>query len=284
MSAYSIERITMPDGIALEARRYGGGARLPALCIPGLTRNARDFEDFAPWLAATGRDVFAISLRGRDGSDYDPDYLNYHPVAYHRDVLALLDGLGVGRAVFVGTSLGGIVTMLTNEAAPARVAAAILNDVGPELDPKGLARIAGYAGVGASEAGDLDEAAAQIRAINEVAFPGRDDAFWRTFARRTYRETPQGRWVLDYDPAIGKALREAGPAPDLWPAFESLKSKPTLVIRGAISDLLTPPIIDRMRAVHSAFELCEVANVGHAPTLSEPEARQAIANFIAKLD
>jgi pimeloyl-ACP methyl ester carboxylesterase len=284
MSAYSIERITMPDGIALEARRYSGGSRTPALCIPGLTRNARDFEDFAPWLAETDRDVFVVSLRGRDGSDYDPDYLNYHPVTYHRDILAVLDSLGLARAIFVGTSLGGIVTMLTNEAAPDRVAAAIINDVGPELDPKGLARIAGYAGVGPSDAADLNEAAAQIRAINEAAFPGKDEAFWRTFAKRTFRETPEGRWILDYDPAIGKALREVGPSPDLWPAFESFKLKPTLVVRGAISDLLTAPIIDKMRAVHSDFELCEVPNVGHAPTLSEPEAQKVVASFVAKLD
>lgn len=284
MSAYSIERITMPDGVALEVRRYSGGAKTPALCIPGLTRNARDFEDFAPWLAETGRDVFVVSLRGRNGSDYDPDYLNYHPVTYHRDVLAVLDGLKLARAVFVGTSLGGLITMLTNEAAPDRVAAAILNDIGPELDPKGIARIAGYAGVGPSDAATIEEAAAQIRAINEVAFPGEEKDFWLTFAKRTYRETPQGGWVLDYDPAIGKALREVGPAPDLWPAFESLKSKPTLVVQGAISDLLTAAIIEKMRAVNSSFEHCAVPNVGHAPTLSEPAAREAIAAFFEKLD
>lgn len=268
----------------MEARRYAGGAKTPALCIPGLTRNARDFEDFAPWLAATGRDVQVVSLRGRGRSSHDPNYLNYHPLTYRDDILAALDQLKIKRAIFVGTSLGGIVTMLTNEKAPGRVAGAIINDVGPELAPEGIARIAGYAGKSRGEAASLDEAAAAIRAINEVAFPGRDAGFWRTFAERTYHETPEGRWVLDYDQGIGRALMEVGPAPDLWPPFASLKGKPTLIVRGAISDLLTPPIIDKMRAANPSMTVCEVANTGHAPTLSEPEARAAIEVFVAGID
>ena len=182
--------------------------------------------------------------------------------------------------MFVGTSLGGIVTMLTNEAAGTRVVAAIINDIGPELGAEGLARIAGYVGAERQDARSLDEAAAQIRAINEVAFPGRDEEFWRKFARRTFRQFEGGRWRLDYDPAIAAALKEVGPAPDLWPAFKSLAGKPTLILRGALSDLLTPAIVDKMRAAAPNFALCEVADVGHAPSLAEPEARAAIAAFV----
>ncbi|MEX0644487.1 MAG: alpha/beta hydrolase [Parvularculaceae bacterium] len=278
-----VDRIKLSGGLSLEARRVAGGPKTPALCLPGLTRNARDFDDFAPWLAATGRDVVVLSLRGRGSSDYDPQYLNYHPTTYVGDVLDVLDRLELPRAIFVGTSLGGIVSMLTNAAAPARVAAAIVNDVGPELAPEGIARIAGYAGAARPDAASLEEAAAQIRSINEVAFPGRDEAFWRLFATRTFRQTPGGRWVLDYDQQIGKALLEVGPAPDLWPAFASLKDKPTLIVRGVLSDLLTPPIIEKMRAACPDAALCEVANTGHAPTLAEPEAQRAITAFVAGL-
>lgn len=277
-------KIAAPDGVLLDIARFRGGAKTPLLCIPGLTRNRRDFEAAASALAASGRDVYALSLRGRGASGYDPDYLNYRPSTYSRDVVETMNRLGLSRAIFLGTSLGGIVTMLTNAAFPERVAAAILNDIGPELAPQGIARIAGYVGAGGGPAADLDQAAAQIRAINEVAFPGRDENFWRDFARNTFRPAPEGGWVLDYDPAIGRALAETGPLDDLWPAFASLKTKPTLVIRGAISDLLTPEIVARMRAAHAGFAFCEVANTGHAPTLAEPAAVAAISRFLASLD
>ena len=268
--------------------RTEGGAGAPVICIPGLTRNASDFEDFAPFAAATGRDVYAVSLRGRGRSDYDPNYLNYHPLTYRDDILAFMNAQGIARAVFVGTSLGGIVTMLTAAAARERVAAAVINDVGPELAPEGIARIAGYVGArtaGADEpARDIDEAAARIRAINEPAFPGRDQDFWRLFARRTFRQEADGRWRLDYDPMIGKAMLEVGPAPDLWGPFAALAPISTLIVRGAISDLLTPPIIEKMRGVNPSLSYCEVAKVGHAPTLTEPDAVAAIRPFLEALD
>lgn len=281
--------VEVRPGLNMAAYRTAGGGGTPVLCIPGLTRNAADFEDFAPQAAAaTGRDVYAVSLIGRGRSDYDPVYLNYKPDTYRDDILACMDALGIARAIFVGTSLGGIVTMLTAAQAPARVAAAVINDVGPELAPEGIIRIAGYVGAraaGADEpARDLDEAAARIRAINEPAFPGRDPDFWRLFARRTFRQEADGRWRLDYDPGIGKALLEVGPAPDLWGPFAALRPIPTLVVRGAISDLLTPPIIERMRSAHPGFAYVEVGGVGHAPTLTEPDAIAAIMPFLERAD
>ena len=279
-----IIRIEIAPDLFMQGRRYSGGSKTPALCLHGLTRNERDFEDLAPMIAATGRDVIAFTFRGRGLSDYDPNYRNYHPLTYRDDVLAAMDALEIDSAVFVGTSLGGITSMLVNEAAPERVKGAVINDVGPELAVEGITRIAGYAGKTKTRVADLDEAAAEIRAVNGVAFPGRDDAFWLTFARRTFRENPDGSWTLDYDPNIGKALSEVGAAPDLWAAFASLKNKPTLIIRGEISDLLTPPIIEKMRGVHPSFDTAEVPNVGHAPTLSEPEAWEAIEAFLQKID
>jgi pimeloyl-ACP methyl ester carboxylesterase len=178
--------------------------------------------------------------------------------------------------------------MLTALTAPAFVAAAVINDVGPELAPEGMARIAGYVGAraaGADEpAADLAAAAARICAINEPAFPDRDDEFWRLFARRTFRQEADGRWRLDYDQLIGKALLEAGPAPDLWGPFEAMRGIPTLLVRGALSDLLTPSIIDRMRGVNPHFAYCEVPGVGHAPTLTEPAAIAAIARLLQSVD
>ncbi len=284
MSSAAPLSVDVRQGLSMKACRTAGGARTPVICIPGLTRNASDFEDFAPLAAATGRDVYAVSLIGRGQSDYDPDYLNYRPETYRNDILAFMDAQGMDRAIFVGTSLGGIVTVLTRAEAPGRVAGAVINDVGPELAPEGIMRIAGYVGAragGADEpARDLDEAAARIRAINETAFPGREAAFWRLFARRTFRQEADGRWRLDYDPGIGKALLEVGAAPDLWAAFAALRGAPTLIVRGAISDLLTPPIIEKMRGVNSLFDYCEVADVGHAPTLTEPDAWAAIRPFL----
>lgn len=277
-------RPSVARNVALDIRAFGAGAKTPVLCIPGLTRNLKDFEAVAERLADGGRRVFTVSLRGRGESDYDPNLLNYHPLTYRDDVLAVMDALSIDRAFFLGTSLGGIVTMLTNAAAPSRVAAAILNDVGVRLAPEGVARILSYAAGPRPDAANLAEAAAQMRMVNEVAFPGRDAAFWALFAERTYRRTPEGRWRLDYDPAIGEALIKAPPAPDLVTAFTSLAGTPTLLLRGALSDLLTPPIVEEMRALHPALRVAEVSRVGHAPTLEEPDAAAAIDAFLQSLD
>lgn len=283
MTTEDVSTLT-PDGLRMHAVVTRGGPATPVVCIPGLTRNSSDFDDFARAAAETGRDVYAFSLRGRGKSEYDPNYLNYFPTTYVSDIVFALDQVKIRRAVFVGTSLGGIVTMLTAAAAPERVAAAVINDVGPELAPEGIARIASYVGARAGDssavARDLNSAIAQIRAINDAAFPGRDNAFWERFARRTFDQQADGTWRLAYDPNIGRALLEAGPAPDLWGPFKALSSVPTMIVRGAISDLLTAPIIDKMRAARPGFDYCEVADVGHAPTLTEDDALPAIKAFI----
>lgn len=275
--------IPLSDSIQLAAKIWRGGPKTPVICLHGLTRNAADFEDLQPLIAAAGHDSYAITMRGRGESDRDPNYRNYHPLQYRDDVISVMNSMAMERAVFIGTSLGGIVTMLVNEAAPELLAGAIINDVGPDLAPEGIARIAGYVGKTSGVAADLDGAAAVIRAVNETAFPGRPPEFWVEFAKRTFRQNPDGKWALDYDPNIGRALTELGPAPDLWGPWEDLKSKPTLVIRGAISDLLSPQIVEKMRGVHPNFDYAEVANTGHAPTLTEPEAWRAIEAFLARI-
>ena len=284
MTEFSRRRIDLGDGVAMTARIFKGGEKTPTICIPGLTRNAADFDDIAPVVAAGGRDVYVVSLRGRGESDRDPNYLNYYPLVYREDIIKALDALGAADAIFLGTSLGGIVTMLTNESSPDRVKAAIINDVGPEFAQEGIERIAGYVGNDAEPVDTIEDAATRIKAINDVAFPDLDHEGWITFARRTFRERADGRWELDYDPAIARAFADAGPAPDLWPAFESLKNKPTLVLRGGLSDLLSMEIIEKMRTVHPNFDYAETPRVGHAPALNEPDIVDAITSFIERVD
>ena len=278
------------DKLSLYVRDYAGAegpARLPVIAIHGLTRNSADFGTIAPLIAATGRRVLALDVRGRGRSDRAADPMTYQPPVYAKDVLALLDQAGIGRAVFLGTSMGGLITMALTAMAPERVAAAILNDIGPEVAPEGLARIASYTGQKV-EIRTWDDAADYARRTNGAALPhyGPDD--WMTFARRVFREGPDGAPVLDYDPDITAPMRAGGKdalVPDLWPAFRNLaKGRPLLLVRGATSDLLSPDIAGRMReaAPHMAF--VEVPGVGHAPMLDEPAARDAILDFLARAD
>jgi pimeloyl-ACP methyl ester carboxylesterase len=280
------------DGTALAARDYppaGGGAgdaRAPLVCLHGLTRNSRDFESVAPWLAAQGRRVLAPDVRGRGRSAYAADPQSYQPATYAADVLALLDALAVPRVIMVGTSMGGLVAMVLAALAPERLAGAVLNDVGPQLSATGLARIASYAGQAPAVA-DWADAAAYARATNGQAFPGLAPEAWDAFARRLFRDEA-GRPALDYDPAIMAPIRaaaEAGaPAPDLWPLFDALSAggRPLLLVRGASSDVLEAEAAAAMRARAPALDYAEVPGVGHAPMLTEPDAQAALAAFLAR--
>jgi pimeloyl-ACP methyl ester carboxylesterase len=275
---------TSADGLTLYARDYAGAAglaKLPVICIHGLTRNSRDFEDVAPWIAGRGRRVLAIDVRGRGRSDRDPNPQNYHLPVYAGDVVSLMMQAGLGRAVFVGTSMGGLITMALAATNPLAVAAAVLNDVGPELSPVGLGRIMGYVGA-QKPIGNWAEAAEFAASINGVAFPGAAPEHWDAFARRIFRESESGL-QLDYDPDITAPFRAAptGPAPDLWPVFSGLANgRPTLLIRGGISDLIDAEIAGRMREAAPSMAYAEVADVGHAPMLTEPEAQAALAAFL----
>ena len=274
------------DGLELQARDYppaDGPARLPVICLHGLTRNAADFETVAPWIAARGRRVLVVDFRGRGGSAWDPQPMNYLPPAYAADVLALMDAAGIARALFVGTSLGGIVTMVLSSLRPAAVAGAVLNDVGPSLNPEALRRIGAYTGEDPKVA-DWAQAAAYARKINGEAFPAYGPAQWDAFARRLFKEGPDGRPRLNYDPDIMAPIRAAGPnalAPDITPLFIALAAnRPLLLVRGGASDLLDGLRLSQMRALAPAMDYAEVPGVGHAPMLDEPEARGAMAAFL----
>lgn len=278
------------DGLTLYARDYAPllpETGLPVICLHGLTRNARDFEVIAPRIAALGRRVIAADMRGRGKSANDPDPAHYVPAVYAQDVLKLMDTLEIPRAVFVGTSMGGLITMVLATIAPDRIAASILNDVGPRLSTTGLGRIASYVGR-AQPVESWVAAAESVRAINGSAYPERadDDAFWMAFARRTFRERDDGKLEADYDPHIALAFadfdEDAAP-PDLTPLFQVLAAKPMLALRGGISDILTADALTYMRAVKSDLDSVTIENVGHAPALDEPEAWDAILDFLAKV-
>lgn len=274
------------DGLTLFARDRAGGpgpARLPVIAIHGLTRNSADFETIAPDIAAAGRRVISVDVRGRGRSAYAPDPMTYQPLTYAQDMMALMDQAGLSQAVFLGTSMGGLITMTLAMLRPAAIAASIINDVGPEVDPTGLKRIAAYAGQTAPVT-TWDAATAYIKGLNAVALPHYCDADWAAFARRTFREGPDGQPVLNYDPDIMAPIRAAGPdalVPDLWPMWSSLaKDRPTLLIHGAISDLLNDDIAGRMQAAAPELVYAKVPGVGHAPMLDEPVAKAAILDFL----
>ena len=276
------------DGVRLHARVYDPPADVdqsppPLLCIPGLTRNARDFDMLAPHLAQHRR-VYALNLRGRGESGYAKDAMSYVPLTYVQDVVALLASEGIDRFASVGTSLGGLVTMLLAATQPGRLAAAVLNDVGPELNPAGLDRIKTYVGQ-ASSYPTWVHAARAIGMTNAAVYPGWGLDEWLVMAKRTHRLTREGRIVPDYDSNIAQPFRlpggEAGV--DLWPAFDALSGVPTLVLRGELSDILSAEAANKMAARLPDVRLVTIAGAGHAPTLDEPQAVAAIDGLLATL-
>lgn len=277
-------RWTSRDGLALYARDYAGSAGdacLPVICLHGLTRNSKDFEDIAPLIAGWGRRVIVPDVRGRGLSAPDPRPARYNPKTYARDVLDLMDRLGIPSAVFLGTSMGGLITMTVAAIRSKAVAAAILNDVGPAIAPEGVARILGYAGKGAP-IDSWESAAAYLRTTTGIAFPEFNDEDWRRLARRTFRDR-DGRPELDYDPAIAAPLRKPGKMVELlaWLLFRRLaRRRPTLLIRGGLSDIISADIAARMHKAAPAMQEVVIPQVGHAPMLDEPAAVDAIAQFL----
>jgi len=280
---YGDEYLTVADGLRLHYRDFAGAAdKPPLLCLHGLTRNARSFDNLAARIAPRRR-VIALDFRGRGLSDYDPQPERYTPLIYSGDVLHLLDELAIEEAVFLGTSLGGLVTMAIAAMAPERIKAGILNDVGPDVAPGGVDRILTYVGKDRRFA-NWDEAAAAVEAAQGSQYEkfGRDD--WVAMAKRNCREE-NGEIRFDYDMAIAEPFKSLGatPAVDLWPFFEALAQKPLLVIRGEKSDLLTPETAAKMQRVAPQMKLATVPGVGHAPELDEPVAAAAIEDFLGSL-
>lgn len=284
MPDYQSKFVDSADDLALHVRDYPGpGAATPVLCLHGLTRNSADFEDLAPHLAASRR-VLAMDVRGRGRSDRDPDWRNYHLGSYVADTMRLLDAEGLTRIIMIGTSMGGLISMMLATERPQAVAGIVLNDIGPEIDPAGLARISGYVGKAGTPVTDWRQAVEAIKAINGAAFPDLRDDDWLRFARRTFRAQDDGALALDYDPGIATAMAQGGVAPpDLWGVFDRLQNIPMLVLRGATSDILSAETVRKMAQRHPDLIPITVPGRGHAPMLDEPEAVKAIDRFLQDL-
>ena len=288
------------DGLQLYYREYGAGEQT-VICLPGLTRNSRDFHDMALHLAPHYR-VICPDLRGRGQSARDPKWKNYNVGVYTQDVKRLMAEAQIAQAIFLGTSLGGLVSMILAYQSPEKLRAVILNDLGPEVDPVGRKRILASAGKQNGEVKSWPEAMEQCKEKYGVAFPEMSAGFWENFARKSYREGANGVPQLDIDPKIGDAirfttkaakvlgflkklnlLREVKGVPiDPWDAFRAI-SMPCLVLRGATSDILSEEIIDRMQAVKPDLQRATIPERGHAPVLDEPASLTAIDAFLAGL-
>jgi pimeloyl-ACP methyl ester carboxylesterase len=274
------------EGLELHAREYGApNSKLPVVLMHGLTRNSRDFEEVAPWIAAQGRRVFAVDFRGRGRSSWKGKPRRYRPNVYAEDVARLLKAIAAPQALFVGTSLGGLVTMILGARHLKLIGGAVLNDVGPHIGREGLKRIASYAGRPAPVHTWAD-AAAYAERTNGHAFPHYGQHDWEAFSRRVFREDESGVPSLDYDPRIFRPVPPWAMRLSEWFAWRAFKRLARcgrlLLVRGETSGILEPRTVARMSRMAPAMTLAEIPGVGHAPMLTEPEARTAIAEFLAR--
>jgi len=269
-----------PDGLTLSARKISGptGHNPVVLCLHGLTRNSRDFDGVAVALSPSFT-LLIPDQRGRGRSTYDPNPANYNPVVQASDMWALLDHCGVDRCVIMGTSMGALMAIIMANQQRERIAGLILNDAGPEVDPKGLARIRSYMG-GSEPPKDWSEAAAAVKRIHSAALPTYGPEDWIRFARATYVED-DGVIRLDYDPALaGVFAADSGTAPNMWPMFEIMNAVPSLLVRGELSDILSQDTAAKMARTFPTATVVTVPDRGHAPDLTEPAAFAAIEAFL----
>jgi len=274
-----VSRFATSDGLSLFYTDEGQG--LPVLCLPGLTRNGADFDELVAARGSRHR-FLRLTLRGRGASDRDPDPRNYNVGIEARDVVELLDHLGLARVTIVGTSRGGLVAMVLAATVRDRLSGVLLNDVGPELAPEGLASILTYLGV-PPKARSYAEVIGPLR-TRLPGFPGLSDEKLASLARRWFDEG-EGELLLNYDPRIRENIEatDGQAAPDMWPLFDTLAGLPVAVVRGANSDLLTRETVAKMRERRPDLIVAEVPDRGHVPFLDEPEALAAFDALIARV-
>ncbi len=280
--------VTSQDGLRLHVREYGTRAApgLPVVCLPGLARTAADFDELAPALAAgpPQRHVIAIDSRGRGHSEYDSDHANYNCTVELADIVSVLIALGVGPAVFVGSSRGGVLTMMLGTVHPIAIAAVVLHDVGPVTEAKGIARMKGYVGK-LPHPRSFEEGADILRSLLSAQFPNLTADQWLGGARRTWHQK-HGALKPAYDIGIVRALVGIDierPIPPLWNEFDALAGVPMLVIHGANSDILSSATVAAMRERRTKMELIEVADQGHAPLL-EGDIVRGVVRFVEECE
>ncbi len=285
-STYSDQSWESADGLTLHFRDYpGDNARPPVICLHGLTRNARDFDGLAEHIHAQGWRVLVPTMRGRGKSDYARDSATYAVPNYVGDLFALLAQEGIDRFVSIGTSMGGLMTMMVAAMRPEMLAGAVLNDIGPVVETGGLDAIKSYVGQQRS----FDSWLHAARALEEVQaanFPNFDVEDWLRMAKAGMTTCSNGRIQFDYDMKIAEPILQADAAavpPDLWPAFEALAGRPVLLLRGEISPLFSADTFAQMQARLPKAEAVTIGGIGHAPTLDEAEARAAIDALLARI-
>ena len=296
---YSEHRYASRDGLSLYYREYGSGSNV-IICLPGLTRNSKDFHDLATRLSSDFR-VLCLDLRGRGQSERDPKWRHYHPGTYARDTWTLLDKLAIKDFIIIGTSLGGLVAMIMSSQQAGRIKGVVMNDIGPEIDPVGYQRILSYAGI-KTDINSWQDAAERCKLTSGQPASDLPEEFWLQTARGTYRENSDGIPEPDMDSNIGKALRKdaklglilarirktgllkriAGVFIEPWDSFRTM-NMPCLVLRGSTSDILSEDIVERMTAVKPDLQSAVIPNRGHAPLLDEAESLTAIDNFLKEL-
>jgi pimeloyl-ACP methyl ester carboxylesterase len=278
-----------PDGLKLHARVYGesSGSELPVVCLPGLTRNARDFHELAMLLSQgqRPRKVIVFDYRGRGQSAYDPDWTNYDLLVEAGDIIAGLIALGIEHAAFIGTSRGGLIIHVLAAMRPAALKAVVLNDIGPVLESAGLSHIRAYI-ENAPRPNSFADAVAIQRAVHAQNFPALSNGDWERFVRAIYRDE-KGVPIPDYDPAflnLVKQFEPDKPIPAMWPQFEGLAALPMLVIRGANSSLLSAATLDEMARRHPDCQTVTVEGQGHAPLLETGDLPAIIAAFLQRAE
>ncbi len=276
--------VSAQDGLRLHVREYGtrGAPGLAVVCLPGITRTVADFAELAPALAAgQRRRVIAIDSRGRGRSEYDSNPENYNFVVELGDIVSVLTALAIGPAVFLGSSRGGVLTMLLGAAHPTAIAGIVLHDIGPVVEPKGLARIKGYLGK-LPQPRSFEEGADILRRVMGTQFPKLTADQWLAAARRAW-QMKDGALVPTYDVGLTRTLASIDlerPIPPLWNEFDTLAAMPMLVIRGGNSDILSSETVAAMRARREQMEVIEVADQGHAPLLEGEDLLRGVIRFV----
>jgi pimeloyl-ACP methyl ester carboxylesterase len=286
-SGYAPIHFQTDDGLKLFARDYSPpfSALPPLLCLPGLTRNSKDFETIAPWLAQKRR-IIAPDFRGRGRSQYAGDPASYRPDIELIDTITLLDFLKIDRVAVIGTSRGGMVGMLMGAFFPDRLAGLFLNDVGPELDSAGLLRIRSYLGV-QSEFSSWEMAIANLKS-NNSGFESLSADEWQAFAQRIFKPV-NGMPRIDYDPALLHTFPSveditAGRVANLWELFGKIGDMPACVVRGEHSDLLSDATVASMKTQNAGLDAITIPKRGHAPFLDEAPAKEALVRWLARVD
>jgi pimeloyl-ACP methyl ester carboxylesterase len=282
--------VTARDGVRLHVREYGEpiAPALPVVCLPGLSRTVCDFDTLAPALSNNTqpmRRIIAIDSRGRGLSDYDSNPKNYNLAIELADIVTVLTALEVGPAIFIGSSRGGILTMLMGVARPGALAGVVLHDIGPVIEADGLARIKSYLGK-MPRPHTLADGAEILKHLFAPQFPRLTAEQWRTAAQRAWR-LRNGEIEPTYDVQLAQTLVDFDiehPLPSLWNEFDSLAQLPMLVIRGVNSDILSKLTLDAMAARHPGMQSIEVPDQGHVPLLEGEYLLRRIAAFAATCD